>query len=177
MQAQDGKNIIYRLLCEYYGGEIFKGVEIGDATSETYLKLEERPSGILESLNKLMPLELNINDETAWTPLMMSVMNLDYYMTEYLIQNGANPCFWHDREEEIREQKLFGLDVDNYYLVDIDIHIMNDIDLSEEKVTSTILNLARIILEFEGVNSFFGYCLKADKENRVISVDSFKTKY
>lgn len=171
------KNVIYSLLCEYYDGEIFKDVELDDISSEIYMRLEDRPSGIFEAFNLLMPLETNLNDETEWTPLMMSVMNLDYYMTEYLIENGANPCYWFAREEDIKEQEFLGMEVENYYLADIDIRIMDGMDCTSETVINNILNLARLILRFEGVNSFWGHCIVADKEKRKITIQPLEMMY
>lgn len=173
----DENGIIYGLLCVYYDGEIFKGIEVSDVESEVYMPLAERPSGILEALEMLMPMESNINDENDWTALMMSVCNLDYYMSEYLINHGANPCYWVDREEHIKEHEILGIPMSNYYLEDIDIRLMDVHNLSEEKISRCILNLVKTILEFEGVESFFGLCLSADKENREISISSLRCKY
>lgn len=169
-------HIIYDLLCAYYDGEIFKGIELDDINSEIYLPLEQRPSGILEALGILISRENNINDESDWTPLMMSVVNLDYYMTEYLIMHNANPNFWCDREDDIREHQIMGISMDNYYLEDIDTRILWGLNFSEKLVTDNILRL-KLILEFEGVESFFGLCLSADKEHKEIKISSLQLKY
>ena len=169
--------MIYDLLCTYYDGEIFKGIELDDIESEIYLPLEQRPSGILEALETLMPMEDNINDDSDWTPLMMSVMNLDYFLTDYLIMHGANPNFWCDREKDIREHQILGTSMDNYYLEDIDTRMLGGLDFSQEQVGDNIMKLAKLILEYEGVKSFFGLCLSADKEHREIKINSLQCKY
>lgn len=145
------KQIIYGLLCAYYDGEIFKGMELDDINSEIFKPLEKRPSGILKALETLMPLEHDINDESDWTPLMMSVANLDYYMTEYLIKHGAIPLYWYDREDDIKEHEQMGIPLNNYYLEDIDINLMDVYNMSEKIVSSCILQLVRTILECDGV--------------------------
>lgn len=62
-------------------------------------------------------------------------------------------------------------------LEDIDIRIMEGIDFSSEIVTENILSLVKIILQCEGVDSFHGYCVEADKEKREISINALRVKY
>lgn len=163
--SPDDKQIIYGLLCTYYNGEIFEELEIDDVKSEVYIPLEQRPSGIFEALEILMPMENDINDESDCTALIMSVCNLDYYMTEYLIEHGANPLYWYGREDDIKLYESTGIPMNNFYLEDIDIRLMDTSNWSQKIVSDCIFKLTKIILECDGVESFFGICLSADKEN------------
>lgn len=176
--ANGRKNVTLELLEMYYDGEIFKGYELDDVRAENYMPLEERASGILEALNEIIELEENLNDETNWTPLMMSVMNLDYYLTEYLINHGADPNYWDDREEDIKGAQVLGRRVTNYYLEDVDFRLYVDgLDIKNEIVIQNVFLLVKLLVEKGKLGDFNGMFLAIDAENRIISISSLELKY
>ena len=72
--------------------------------------LNHRNDGLLEAIEWMVDKGLNLNDrysdshEINDTPLLLAVMNMDYYMTEYLLNQGADPYEWVFADPEEREE-------------------------------------------------------------------------
>lgn len=167
------KHIVGELLEEYYYQIIQE--DLIDPSCEVFLPLDKRPSGIYKVLKEVIKYEKDINNEEKETPLTKALLNLDYYMIEYLIKHGANPNYWEEREEDIKE--MHGLKPDNDYLLWLDHMILGDLDVSNKVINETFFKIAQTILEFEGVDSFYGCCFTADKEKRELSVHPLGLKY
>ncbi len=118
--------------------------------------LDHRNDGLLEAVDWMMDNGLNLNDgysethEIEDTPLHIAVYNMDYYMTKYLLDRGADPYEWiwsdpDEREEDEKEDAIGHL-------------IACGLSDSSGPVTCAIwLKFARLLMEHGYEGEFFSY--------------------
>ncbi|MBR5595863.1 MAG: hypothetical protein IKW30_00455 [Lachnospiraceae bacterium] len=171
-EMYDKKCLLADFLNRYYIYEIEES-ELSFWEEEIFIPLEERKSGVFEALEYLVPRERNINNESAITALELAVGHIDYYMAEYLIAHGANPNFWEEREEELKEPGPHN----NWYLEDLDVAVINDLEIEHEVVYEHVLKLIKLLTEAGELESFSGLCLAYDSETGEIELHKLRMKY
>lgn len=109
---------VLRLLEAYYDTYIEDICAVRDPDGypvELTLPLEDRESGMLEAMDELTHTGYDLDEGDFYNPLMISVGYADAPMTRYLLEHGADPCYWTGIEEEPLFMRR------NYYYDDIDI--------------------------------------------------------
>lgn len=137
------------------------------------MPLEERPHAIKEQVEYMISKGISVN-AVGWkeaeedqkynvgvdTPLYHSVMNIDYCMTKYLLEHGADPAQKLSNEENYKD-----IDYEDWLLEHMDIQILNgdsgearDLEL---EITALLMHYG--LDQWEG-----GVCIDVDKVNRTI---------
>lgn len=146
--------------------------------------LDERVIDIKSELDFLIDHHADLNigkddgDGDIETPLMMTVGNLDYYMTEYLIEKGANPRVKLS-DEETSNSIHEGID---YYLMEqVDIEIFNlswNVRDGKWPVRATTALKIAGLLHRNGLAAWNdGLCFEFDKETGIPNLDKPRWKY
>ena len=160
----------------YYNHDVYGYDDIDDVPEEAVaeelkLPLEQRESGILRKVAELCKDISQLNPPGEDQPLMRSVGNLDYYMTEYLLEHGANPHF------DIQEGDIpFGCG--NYYIDEMDLIAMEEGFATDcdQTVFDRILKIAQLFAK-HGVTNVRTYCITIDSETKTVQVAQAKTKF
>jgi len=177
--ARDSKHLLADFLRRYYKSDLFdQGEDTCILNEEISMPLEKRPSGVLEALEELVPLEKDINDESEEMALEYAVGNVDLYMTEYLLKNGADPNYWNERMGDLEEKQKYGLPCNNWYLAEIDYLVVNDegVDGHNDKVADMLFDLMELLIKAGDLDSFYGVSTGYDAEKREISIFDRKRK-
>lgn len=100
------------------------------------------------------------------TPLVVAVHDEDYYLTEYLLEHGADPKVWLFDDRDPGEQY-------ETYLID---HM--DISLLDSK-GERFGNLCKIaaLLVGHGFEDYGGHCIEVDKESRMLTCHNLRPRY
>ena len=125
--------------------------------------LEDRSDGILEKLTFFLNHGADPNlcvlvDGMTETPLMQAVCNHDYYLTQYLLEHGADPGVWLFSKQEYEKRDR------EYWLMDeLDISIMNG---DKGEAAGVVLSVAQLLWEY-GLRDWSGYCIDIDMDTGV----------
>ncbi len=99
----DLEEFVYRILDSY---------DYGDFPPDILcVPLEHRKDGLLEAMEWMLENGLDLKDgygddhEIEDTPLSFAIKNMDYYLTEYLLEHGEDPYEWFWTDPEDREEK------------------------------------------------------------------------
>ncbi len=176
---------IYTLIDSYYQLYIMNSDQYQDLVDEALpeatwpeneellLPVEMRPSGIGSALQFLLTKGFCVDEpDGGFNALMLAVGMGDYYMTQYLLEQGADPNSWPDMDELPIEFRR------NYYLEDIDIHYMDECDANDgdENCKAALIKTAEVLVKTGKLSAFCGICLLI-KENGEISFDRPHMKY
>lgn len=144
------QKVIY-LIDEKTDDEIYEE-ENKSFPEELTLPLEKRESGILEALSIVLSINPNVNEDDGFSnALMISVGNMDAFLTEYLLEHGFDSGLWPDTED----------DEQNYYLEDIDIHYMYYCleNNNDKKYEESLFKTALVLVKKGNLLNFQGNCL------------------
>ena len=133
--------------------------------------LKERQSGIINQLDWFFGCGTDVNlcqffEGMTMTPLAIAVREEDYFLTEYLLQHGADPKVWLFEEEKLESDYGFWL------MEHIDVLLT---EVRGERKANCI-DIARL-LAFYGLEDFNGICFGVDKETRTIDYGPFHYDY
>ena len=136
------------------------------------MPLDERPNKIFEQMKWLVEHGADLNDGGEWLPLMPPVANLDYAMTKFLLENGANAHYDSNEDGDIP----YGCG--NYYIDDLDVTLLNYSfePNAEKKVFDQVLKIATLFAKY-GVTDVYAHCVSIDGATRTVSVTQAKVKY
>lgn len=166
------ESVLFHYLERYYS-DIYENRPEEEETAEILtLPLQERADGVFEALSWLFAHGADPNTGEEWRPLMSSVSNMDASVTEYLIQNGADPNY--DDGEEIAEGVPFGSG--NWYIDELDIFFFHGLYHASQSVFEAAINTVAV-LAAHGVTANGKYCITIDPANRTVKVDPPQMKY
>ena len=177
VEASGSKHMLSDFLHKYYNSPIFDDMEEKIWETEVFLPLRERPSEVWDAVEYLMSQTTEINDESVETPLERAVGCIDYYMADYLIQHGANPNYWECRLESIEEHKDISVPLENWFLEEIDVAIVNGLEIDKELVFTHVYKLVRILVDAGKLSSFYGLCLAYKEKTDEIELGKLQLKY
>lgn len=171
----EDRAVLCEFLGEYYHFVVYDpNIEYDDDyyAEELWLPLDERPSKIFEQMKWLVEHGADLNDGGEWLPLMLPVAHLDYAMTEFLLENGANAHYDSNEDGDIP----YGCG--NYYIDDLDVTLLNYSfePNAEKKVFDQVLKIATLFAKY-GVTDVYTYCVSIDGATRTVSVTQAKVKY
>ena len=122
---------------------------------ELRLALDRRPSGIGEALEALAAAGVNVCDEGDEV-LRTAVGAGDAFFVEWLLEHGADPTVWSDREPW--EQ--------NRYLDEVDLIMMDESFANDgnKEYIEMLAKTAQVLVKKGGLRNFGGYCFSVDEE-------------
>lgn len=172
--VEDGA--LYSLLDAYYQHDVYGFDDVEDVpedavAEELALPLEERKSGVLFQMEKLLAHGAAVNASGDQQPLMLAVGNLDIAMTEYLLEHGANPHY------DLPDEGIpYGCG--NYYLDALDLCALDESFVTEPDRDGfdRILRIAMLFAK-RGVTDVQTHCISIDSRTRHIAVKQAKMKY
>lgn len=125
---------------------------------ELRLALDRRPSGIGEALETLAAAGVNVRDEGDEV-LRTAVGAGDAFFVEWLLEHGADPTVWSDREPW--EQ--------NWYLDEVDLIMMDESFSNDgkEEYIEMLAKTAAVLVKKGGLRNFGGYCFTVDEEGSI----------
>ncbi len=161
------------MISTYYDRVIAKLDELDDDeddyvpfpySEELHQPVDERESGIGTALTRLLASGHNIDETDGnFNALMLAVGYGDAPMVHFLIQHGADAKAWPDFGEEpiIKDS--------NYYLDDIDIHLMGESFANDEEIEymEDLYQTAIVLANEAHLGPYNGYCLKIDENGNV----------
>ena len=187
--VESGKNIneffgedavLNRFLDHYYQLIIYSPItededyydDGSEFADELLLPLAERSYDILTKLQWMFDNGVDPNAGGEWTPLMPPVAFLDYAMTEFLLEHGANAQF------DIEEESEIPYGCGNYYIDDLDVTALNySFEPNAKKVVfDQILKIATLFAKY-GVTDVHTHCIDIDSKTRSVSVTQASVKY
>ena len=136
------------------------------------MPLSERNDGICEQLTFFMDQGANVNlcvmnDGVVDTPLLHSVEFSDYYLAEYLLEQGADPGQRITDDGDLVDGK------DYYLLEELDIAIMNG---ARGDYVECALKIAALLYRY-GLTDWCGHCLEFDPENHRVFCHGLRLMY
>ena len=172
--------VLYKFLDYYYTDIIYGSYEEdgdpyddGDNYSdELLLPLSQRSYEILSKVQWLLSNGADPNAGGDWLPLMLPVAFLDYAMTEFLLENGANAHYSGEEDGDLP----YGCG--NYFIDDLDVTALN-ISLggrNRQIIFERILKIATLFAK-HGVTNVHTHCIDIDGESRIVSATQAKVKY
>lgn len=168
-------NPVTEALIAYYRTQYVEDEDSPDYDEEALffeygIPLEERSSGIMKILDRLLAEGVDLNDAPDGEyPLMYAVIHMDAQMTGYLIRNGADCRKWSAEGEEPEWYE------DNWYLVDLDVTLVNH--LLNRAFYKAALETAYVLVKDGGLQEpFYGNCVEINDKREVIC-SSLKLKY
>ena len=155
---------VYEIIDKYY-----QTIDDGDQYPDEFLAPEEeRKSGIGKTLSQALNDGCSVDDSDGYfNALMLAVGSGDAPMVHFLIQHGANANSWPGMNDEPQ------LEGGNYYLDDIDIHIMDE-GFARDKDIAYINGLCRtamVLAKEAHLGPYKGFCLRIDEEGNVSASD------
>lgn len=174
-----GGTRLYHMLDAYYynlqGVTVISAAFDEDDYGDEYLDelltpLEAREPPILDCLDWFFQNGANANAGKENFPLMLCVGIADPYITDYLIEHGADPF------QEVFENEPDGRD--NWYMEDLDIacFYIYDKTVGNERFNQAILQTAAVLAR-HGVTSGSYSSIKINQGEREITVNELKLKY
>ena len=160
-------NAVYEALSSYYYTQYVQDEDSPDYDESAVLfdhgiPLEERKSGILEKIEKLLAEGVDLNNAPDGDyPLMSAVGNHDALMTRYLIQHGADCRKWLADDDEPEPYR------GNWYLEDLDIAGLNEsfVTSPNRELFQALFDTACVLVIDGGLQEpFGGYCLKVTED-------------
>ena len=100
------------------------------------------------------------------TPLSVAVCDEDYYLTEFLLDRGANPRVWLFSDHHPWEN------YEDWLIEHMDVRMMD----SKGEQFENELHIAATLAHY-GLDDFNGICISIDKESRTINGHSPQWKY
>jgi len=160
-------------LARYYdhGCDCREDVPEDAFVEELKLPLEQRQSGIFQKVVEICKDPAQLNPKGDNQPLRHSVGNLDYYMTEYLLDRGANPHF------DIQKGDIpYGCG--NYYIDELNLLAMDESFATDcdETVFDRVLKIAQLFAK-HGVTNVRTSCITIDDETKTVQVAQAKVKF
>ena len=172
--------VLYEFLDHYYQLVIYKPIAENEDfyddgsyySDELLLPLPERSYDILSKIQWMMDNGADPNAGGEWLPLMPPVAFIDYAMTEFLLEHGANAHYSGDDEGGIP----YGCG--NWYIDELDVIALNySFEPSAKKVVfDQILKIATLFAKY-GVTDVHTHCIDIDSEKRTVSVTQARVKY
>ena len=176
----ENESVLYGFLDYYYQLIVYSPIigdeneykDDGGISSELLLPLSKRAYNIKEKMNWMLEHGADPNAGGEWLPLMPPVAYLDFAMTEFLLNHGANAHYVGSDDGDIP----FGCG--NYYIDDLDITALNySLDGNATKaIFDQILKIATLFAN-RGVTDVGGHCLSIDGKTRSINLTQAKVKY
>ena len=171
----EDRSVLYEFLEEYYQLVVHNPNEEYDDdyfAAELWLSLEERQNKIFDQMKWLIEHGADLNAGGECLPLMPPVAYLDYAMTEFLLENGANAQCDFNKEGEIP----YGCG--NYYIDDLNVTLLNYSfePNAQKEVFDQVLKIATLFAKY-GVTDVHTHCVSIDGESRTVSVSQAKVKY
>ncbi len=165
--------VLFDFLDSYYLHDAYGYASCTDVpedavAEELELPLAQRKSGVLEQVEWLLSHGADVNDGGDWLPLMLAVGYLDVAMTEWLLEQGANP------HSDLDEESPFGCG--NYYIDELDAIALHESlgNGADKRVFEKILQIALLFAK-KGVANIQTHCIKID--SNTVSVSQAKVKF
>lgn len=170
----EDKSVLYEFLDYYYQLIIYDPIndEEDYFAEELLLPLAERSYDIVTKLQWMFDNGVDPNAGGEWVPLMPPVAFIDYAMTEFLLEHGANALFDTEDEGDIP----YGCG--NWYIDELDVIALNcSFEPSAKKIVfDQILKIATLFAK-HGVTDVHTHCIDIDSEKRTVSVTQARVKY
>lgn len=167
----------------YYGEEEDKSIteDWGYILKSSIIPLENRRGNIKDKLDWFIQHGADINYRTlvtsayGWkdygeTALVYAVANLDYSMTKYLLEHGANPKQWVCYDKEIEGRKEY----DTFLFDHLDIEMFDSLCYSNK--ANLILNISGLFAKYIE-DDYSGLTLTIDHKERIVSASEPKWRY
>lgn len=173
-------SVLYTFLDHYYQLIIYNPInndenfcdDGSDYSDELLLPLEKRSYDILTKIQWMIDNGADPNAGGDWLPLMPPVAFIDYAMTEFLLEHGANAHYSGEEDGEIP----FGCG--NYYIDDLDISALNYSFEPNAKraIFDQILKIATLFAR-HGVTDVHAHCIDIDSKSHSVHITQARVKY
>ncbi len=134
--------------------------------------LSERDIPIQEMIDLLLSSGVDVN-AVCWlrgdppidrgdveTPLLLAVEYLDFFMTKYLLEHGADPA------RELFHDDFQRNGYEDYLIEDLDIALLHG---AKGAAADNVLDIAAELLKHGLEKSTGGYCIEVDREHNTIT--------